>query len=114
MPLDDIMNLIEVSGPHRVKTRSAGYLESCSGPGTRGSGHRTVRVGRRFCDCERDFSGSGYVIQGRRSQLLNNASINPLVNMNINPFYKRSPFINMTTMYRYLNGWSAISCCVIG
>ena len=27
-----------------------------------------MRVGRRFCDCERVFSGAGYVIQVRRSQ----------------------------------------------
>ena len=26
-------------------------------------------VGRGFCDCERDFSGAGYVIQEQRSQL---------------------------------------------
>ena len=34
-----------------------------------GSDDWTARVGRGFCDCERDFTGAGYVNQERRSQL---------------------------------------------
>ena len=34
-----------------------------------GSDAWTAWVGRGFCDCKRDFTGAGYVIQERRSQL---------------------------------------------